>query len=254
MLRADGTPCFSVGNSAVVFKVKCAGRLHSLRCYLRRKANLRVIYGARFYEKELLIFDDDGRCEHVDVVLDEWHEGETLDRAIERHCLDAEYMQRLSHNFEHLALDLLDKEWAHGDIKPDNIIVSADESLHLIDFDAMVSPEVDLTLYDEEGTRGFCHPLRNYVPVAKSIDDYPLALIVTALAALAYDGTLAERYGVSDRLLFDAESVVGAHSVNFDEVLRLFVAKGDGRHFHIAQLLRSAEPALPRLRKLLASY
>lgn len=251
VLREDGSPHCSVGNTAIVFKVEYEGRTASLRCYLRPKSNLRAIYGDRLYEDELLIFDDEGVGERVAVVLDEWYEGVTLDRAVERHCRDSEYMARLSVAFERMALELLDKEWAHGDIKPDNIIVSEDMSLHLIDFDAQVSPSVDLTLYDEDGTRAFAHPLRNAVPMAKSIDDYPLALLATALAALAYDGTLYERYGECDGLLFDAPSIVEWCSPSLDEVTRLFTARADGRHFSMAQLLRSAEPSLPKLRKLL---
>ena len=41
----QGRPLYSIGNSAVVFRIRRDGRIRSLRCYLRRMRHLREIYG-----------------------------------------------------------------------------------------------------------------------------------------------------------------------------------------------------------------
>ena len=49
-----------------------------LKCYTRPKRNLREIYGQRCLHDELYIHTDRRHGQWVDVVLDEWIEGETL--------------------------------------------------------------------------------------------------------------------------------------------------------------------------------
>ena len=51
-----GRMCFSVGNSAVVFRIRHEGRIRSLRGYLRPQRHLREIYGKRLLEKELYLY------------------------------------------------------------------------------------------------------------------------------------------------------------------------------------------------------
>ena len=63
-----GRLVYSVGNSAVVFKVRYKGRLCKLRCYIRPKHSLRAIYRERFFGAELRIFDYMGKSEWADVV------------------------------------------------------------------------------------------------------------------------------------------------------------------------------------------
>ena len=84
---AAGRPEYAVGNSAAVFRIRHAGRIRSLRCFLRPMRHLREIYGERLLERELFLYDSVGPAasgEWVDVVLDEWIEGETLREAVRR--------------------------------------------------------------------------------------------------------------------------------------------------------------------------
>ena len=52
----QGRPLYSIGNSAVVFRIRRDGRIRSLRCYLRRMRHLREIYGDGVLEKELYLY------------------------------------------------------------------------------------------------------------------------------------------------------------------------------------------------------
>ena len=54
---AAGRPEYAVGNSAAVFRIRHAGRIRSLRCFLRPMRHLREIYGERLLERELFLYD-----------------------------------------------------------------------------------------------------------------------------------------------------------------------------------------------------
>lgn len=81
---AQGRPLVSVGNSAAVFRIRHAGRICALRCYLRPSRHLREIYGTRLLEGELYLYETPTHGVWTDVVLDDWIEGETLDRVVRR--------------------------------------------------------------------------------------------------------------------------------------------------------------------------
>lgn len=244
--------CYA-GNAVLVCKVEQEGAFKALRLYMTPRNNLREIYGEKYYPLELpvLVFDS-GVAEYADVVLEDWHDGDTLQLILEQRGEDSAYMCRLSHNFERYALWLLAEEWAHGDIKPDNIIVDECAEIHLIDFDAMYKPSFKHLDCEEIGSRWFQHPTRSMSTFSKSIDDYPLALIVTMLRAVAYDASLVAELRGSDHLLISPMEAICGEDEVLDRVERLFVERGDARHYRIAQLLRSSHLALERLRDYLA--
>lgn len=69
---AQGRPLVSVGNSAAVFRIRHAGRICALRCYLRPPRHLREIYGTRLLEGELYLYETPTHGVWTDVVLDDW--------------------------------------------------------------------------------------------------------------------------------------------------------------------------------------
>lgn len=245
-----GRPRCFIGNSVVLFEVMHQGQKMAMRVYLRPHKNLRAIYGENYYPNELLVNSSFSGLGLADVVLCDWREGETLQAVIEGRYSDSVRMEGLSHLFEAFALWLLNEEWAHGDLKPENIILSAD-GLHLIDFDAMYRKGFFAEDCVEVGTRQFQHPQRSKFNFNKSIDDYPIALIATVLAALAIDASLGEDIINSDYLLIKPELAVAGADAMLDRIEHLFAERGDARHYRIARLLRSSHPSLPQLKDFL---
>ena len=242
----------SIGNSVIVFEVMCKGRKMAMRVYMRQHHNLRAIYGDRYYPKELLINASDSDSGLADVVLCDWYEGVSLQCKIEKVCTKPSKMQALSQMFEEFALSLLNERWAHGDLKPENIILSPD-GLHLIDFDAMYCEGFTPDDCVEIGTQQFQHPLRNRHNFGRDIDDYPIALITTVLAALSLDGTLGKELPFNDYLLINPHLAIEGRDSMLERIERLFAEHGDIRHYRIARLLRSPNIALPQLKSLLES-
>lgn len=206
---ATGRMCFSVGNSAVVFRIRHEGRIRSLRGYLRPQRHLREIYGERLLEKELYLYTSTHSGEWVDVVIGDWIEGEDLHTAIAAAAGagDTERLRRLSENFDRLAAAMVADDRAHGDLKPENILVTADGELRPIDFDAAYLPCFAGETSPELGTAAYQHPARTASDFNARLDDYPAALIATALHALSLDPALWERYGGVDTLLYDPRRI-----------------------------------------------
>ena len=240
----------SVGNSVIVFEVMCEGRKMAMRVYMRQHRNLRAIYGENYYPKELLVNASDSAYGLADVVLCDWYEGVSLQSKIEEWHANPAKMAALLQMFEEFALSLLREEWAHGDLKPENIILSND-GLHLIDFDARYREGFTADECVEIGTTQFQHPLRERSDFGRDIDDYPIALITTALAAMTLDGSIGREIPYSDYLLIRPSLAVEDRDDNLHKIEALFAERGDVRHYRIAKLLHSKRLSLPQLKNLL---
>ncbi len=249
--KPNGDSWFIVGNNSIIFRIRHQGRDKMLKCYTRDKQNLRRIYGEKCLREELYIHSDYRHGEWVDVVLDDWIEGETLHQTILNNLDKPVVLQSLAEKFDRLALELLRKEWAHGDLKPENIMVTPEGELRLIDFDAVFRPEFEGEQSDEIGTAAYQHPARNSSYFDKSIDDYPIALISTALHALSLDPSLAERYQVDEVLLLHPRDIINHKSSALDEILTLFARRGEAVAYRVARLLDSVTPRLFGLQRLL---
>ena len=237
----------AAGNNSLSVRCRIEGRegLWSLKCYFRAKPRLREIYGEAYYPEELPVCSLSGRVDYVDVVVLPWVEGKPLDSFIGRR--DSDYAS-LSREFDILALTTLDAEYAHGDVKPDNIIVGQNNMMTLIDHDALWRPEFGVTQPAEIGTLMYRHPSRDSEYFNKHIDDYSFAVISTALAALALERETMERYIKDDGTLFDPALCVTHRDPALEVAKRIFLEYNDVAHYNIARGLHSISPAIFGLR------
>ena len=250
---ADGRPVFHTGNSAVIFRIRLDGRDRLLKCYTRPHRHLEAIYGDRFRPAELFLYTAPSEGMWADVVVDDWIEGETLTRTLDRAAAngDKPLVARLAAAFDTLAARLLPAQWAHGDLKPDNLIWDG-QRLRPIDFDAMFLPEFRGRRSPELGTRAFQHPARTEADFDASLDDYPAALIATVLHAAAHDPSLLVRYP-AEGLVLDPSAVIEGRSEAYREMLDAFARRGDAVGYRTAQLLRSPVAKLPQAASLFAA-
>ncbi len=158
----------------------------------------------KYLEKELFV---DSKCEDEEfpILLMDWIDGETMEKYIAENHHDSYAMSMLCYRFCKMAAWLRSQPFAHGDIKPDNIMVCPDGSLTLVDYDGMFVPAMKGRKSPTIGTRNFSHPLRTVDDFDETIDDFTLASIALSLKAISLKPSLLAGYGVADRLLFSAE-------------------------------------------------
>ncbi|MDY4550581.1 MAG: leucine-rich repeat protein [Parabacteroides sp.] len=224
VLDDKGNPVLSSGNFAVVFKMRDeqTKRLYAVKCFTRdqerRHENYRRIAEElefvsspylvhfRFLEKELFVDTSQGDAEEYPVLVMDWVEGEPLDRYLRTHLQDTYALQLLAYRFCRMGAWLLSQPFAHGDLKPDNILVKSDGSLVLVDYDGMFVPAMQGEQAGELGSPDFRHPLRTAVDFNEHIDDFSIASIALSLKAIALQSSLYDQFAASDRLLFAASN------------------------------------------------
>ena len=221
VLDKYGEPYRSSGAFAVVFKMKDeqTGKCYALKCFTedqegRAEAYRQIaeelefvdssyITSVKYLEKELFV---DSNCEDEEfpVLLMDWIEGETMETYVAANYTDTHAMAMLCYRFCKMAAWLRSQSFAHGDIKPDNIMVRPDGTLTLVDYDGMFVPAMKGQKSPTVGTKDFSHPLRTIDDFDETIDDFALASIALSLKAISLDPSLLQTYGASDRLLFSA--------------------------------------------------
>ena len=219
VLDDHGEPYRSSGAFAVVFKMKDeqTGKCYALKCFLEEQEGRAEAYrliadeldcidssyvtSVKYLEKEIFV---DSSCEEDEfpVLLMDWVEGETMETYIANNYQDEYAMGMLCYRFCKMAAWLRSQPFAHGDIKPDNIMVRPDGNLTLVDYDGMFVPAMKGQKSPTIGTKDFSHPLRTVDDFDETIDDFALASIALSLKAISMNSTLLDTYGASDRLLF----------------------------------------------------
>lgn len=234
-----GRPLYAAGNSAAVCRVRIGERRYALRCYFRPMPHLREIYGERLLEAELYLHDTPSTGRWADVVLCDWLEGSPLDEAIAEAAAhnDRIRLAHLAAAFDGWAARTIAAPWAHGDLKPENLIIASGGELHAIDLDAMFLPGFAGRQSPELGTAAYQHPTRTAQDFDARLDDFPAALISTALHLLALDPTAHARYGNRDGLLIDPREI--ARDAAWNEARERFSRTGDAVHYRIAGLMTS---------------
>lgn len=215
-----GNPVMSSGNFAAVFKMKDKndGKLYAVKCFIKDQegraesyqkiadeletVSSSYIVPLRYLEKELFV--DTAHCqeEEFPIVVMEWVEGETLDAYLTRNLQDKYELEMLSYRFNRMAGWLLAQSFAHGDLKPDNILVRKDGSLVLVDYDGMFVPSMKGENAREMGSPDYRHPLRNDTDFNEHIDDFAISVIALSLKAISLKPALIGTSTISNTLLF----------------------------------------------------
>lgn len=99
---------------------------------------------------------------------------------------------------------MIAQPFAHGDLKPDNLLVRPDGSLVAVDYDGMFVPAMAErgVSSSEMGSPDYRHPKRTSALFGPVMDHFSLAVMALSLEAIATEPTLLQRYACADGLLF----------------------------------------------------
>ena len=215
-----GQPVMSGGNFAVVFKMKDErdGKFYAVKCFTREQEGRAESYKLiadelefvssnyltpiKYLENELFVDTKSSDEEEFPVLLMDWVEGKTLDKYLRENLGDKYALETLAYRFSQLAQWLMPQPFAHGDLKPDNILVREDGTLVLVDYDGMYVPAMKGQKARELGSPDFRHPSRTEGDFDEHIDDFSLVTILLSLKTISVNPALLEEYGATDRLLF----------------------------------------------------
>ena len=203
VLGDDGLPVMTSGNFAVVFKMKDDrnGKLYAVKCFTKEQEGRSESYKLiaeeleyvssnyltpiRFLDKELFVDTEQTSETEFPVLLMDWVDGNPMDKYIQKNINNQYALELLAFRFSKLATWLLAQHFAHGDLKPDNILVKGDGSIVLVDYDGMYVPAMKGQKARELGSPNYRHPQRTIDDFDRHIDDFPLVTITMSLKAIA---------------------------------------------------------------------
>lgn len=232
VLGDDGLPIMTSGNFAVVLKMKDVktGKFYALKCFTKEQEGRAEAYreitkelenvsspfilSIRYLEKELFVDTDQTTETEFPVLLMDWVDGKPLDKYLRENIESKFIIETLLENFYQLSEWLISQPFAHGDLKPDNILVKSDGALVLVDYDGMYVSAMKGLKSREIGSPDFCHPHRSEDFFNEHIDDFSILSILLSLCIVFINKNYLARYGAEDRLLFSKNDYSNIHRSN----------------------------------------
>lgn len=279
VLDGNGNPIISSGNFAVVFKMEDVetGKLYAVKCFTREQEHRNDNYQKiaeelksvsspylvqfSFFEKELFVDTTQSDEEEFPVLVMDWVDGVPLNVYLRKHISDDYERQMLAYRFCQMGAWLLSQPFAHGDLKPDNILVKQDGTLVLVDYDGMYVPTMQGQKAQELGSPDYRHPLRTEDDFNEHIDDFAIVSIALSLKAISINTSFYLNNSKNDVLLFsmkdyqditDSESIKSLCTFLYDKELlilyNLFMVAYSTRSITSSIMLIVKEPA-PKIYK-----
>ncbi|MGL5015939.1 MAG: hypothetical protein ACRC6V_16925, partial [Bacteroidales bacterium] len=244
-----GLPLALCGGFALTYTVQAGGKKFALRCFHKESRELERRYQAISSRIKQLAspyflpfeFIPAGiRIQGVmyPIVKMAWAQGQTLAEFLENEYRNPQSLQRLRQALANLA-DFLEKnQISHGDIQPENIMVSAGGStIQLIDYDGMYVEALQSSKATELGQVNFQHPKRTANDFNEKLDRFSFLTLDVALQALIASSSIwtISRSEPSAVVFRRNDFLDPSSSVIFKEVLKI-----TGMGLHVKNLARVA--------------
>ncbi|WP_053715195.1 protein kinase domain-containing protein [Saccharothrix sp. NRRL B-16348] len=211
-VRVDalGRPRAISGNFASVFSVTVAdGTRYAIKCFTREAPEQAARY--RAVGEHLARLDDDWTVgfDYVahGILVDgawhpvlrmEWVEAVNLLRWIDRHVDDSHAVSRVAERFAHLVARLAEAGIGHGDLQHGNLLITADGSIKLVDYDGVYVPALAGLPAAETGHRNYQSPDRTAAEFGPEVDRFSSWVVYLSLVALATDPSLWRQLRAED--------------------------------------------------------
>lgn len=241
VLNSDNLPIMSSGNFAVVFKMQdiSTNKFYALKCFIKEQDNREGAYEkitnelkdikssfivkTEYYKNELFVDSNNSSKTEFPILLMDWVEGVTLDKFISKYGTSQSTLEYLHFAFCEMSSWLIQQPFAHGDLKPDNIIVTESWNLVLIDYDGMYTPSMKGEHAREIGTQDYRHPERTLKTFDKNIDYFSIVTIALSLKAFSLDSSLFSNHFNDHKLLLSEPDYRDIKSSEMNKVLSSYI-------------------------------
>ncbi len=228
LLDDNGEPVFMSGNFAVVFKATIGDddEVFAIKCFTRDLPNLEERHKAiaqtvartkathfidiSYLPHEIYITSQVAPTGEYPIVTMPWIEGKSLGAVVAKLCAEEHQkgLAALSRAWANLSRQLLSEGVAHGDLKHDNVIVSSDGQLKLIDYDSMFAPPLRKLDSIVLGGASYQHPRRTTEHFDKTLDHFSMLVILLSLRALSWEPDLHETYNTGGNIILTHDDFV----------------------------------------------
>lgn len=185
---AHQLPLVFSGQFAIVFKIKSGSKVWAVRCFLHNfpdrterykrisefilNDGLEHTVNFELIENGIKVAD-----EFYPILKMEFVSGSSLGEYIREHCNKIEKLQQFQERFLEMMLQLKANGIAHGDLQHDNIVITNDGKIRLIDYDGMFVPSLEGHKANELGHLNYQHPKRNADQFNSRLDNFSAWLI-----------------------------------------------------------------------------
>jgi len=213
-------PLFLAGNFAGVFKVaRPDGTPMAVKCFIRDIPDLERRYQAvarfvksasspyfielDYHPSEVYVSSAIAGSGEYPVVTMPWVAGRTISSLVQVLCErdNRRSLAGLTRAWARLCLDLLGRGIAHGDLKHDNVLITAEGRLKLIDYDSMFLPELRGLPSPLLGGVNFQSPARTARHYDAGIDHFSMLVMLLSLRALTFTPSLMTEYHNGENLI-----------------------------------------------------
>lgn len=227
----EGSIIMYKGDNSIVFKMenKSNGKQYAIKCFTKEQEGredaynliseeIAIINGkasssqhsyfvnVKYYKDELLVKSNKADNIAFPILVMDWVNGDTLDELIKQYVNGAGiYFVKIALDFIDLAYWMSQHNIAHGNIKPDNIIVTRSKGLFLVDYDGMFVPKMKGQKPREFGSPNYQHPNRQIDLFDSTIDDFSLCVMAFSLTALVINKDVYKVNGEDAIILKDKD-------------------------------------------------
>ena len=202
-------PLVHSGQYAAVFKISHSNRAWAVRCFLHnfsdrqdryRKISDFIIRDDLEYTVGFELIDHGIRIgsDWFPILKMEYVEGESLGRYVRKNIDEPEKLKVILSRLDEMMAALKHDGIAHGDLQHDNVIVTADQRLRLIDYDGMYVPQLAGWHSNELGHRNYQHPGRTENLFGPNLDNFSAWVIKGALQCLIEESSLRQHFCLQD--------------------------------------------------------
>lgn len=215
-VRVPGNIIYSSGNYGTIFKMSISGKEYAIKCFTKSSRDIQ----RRYYEisrylraakdkygiDSIIDFHYLNQCIrtlkdptfYYPVLKMDWVNGTVLNSFISQNIGKKGAIKSAAENFIKLAIKLHSLKISHGDLAGDNILVTANSTVTLIDYDGMFVPAFSGENAPELGHEHFQHPRRSTADFSENLDNFSALVIYESLLAVEHDPELWNKFNRGD--------------------------------------------------------